>query len=202
MPETANAGLGTLREGRDEAAVLASVAVDGPFAGPARPPAPGGATGAGPGLISPVAVVALWQLLSSAGLIPADKLPPPTTVWHTAVTVLTKAGLSVHDVTLTYLQPAEGLAALTSGHVDAWDTWSPFIEQAEVQKNARALVTGTGYGSPYSFAVASAPRWPTRPGPPRSRTTSRCWRRRTPGPPATSWPGRPCGPRRAGCRTP
>jgi sulfonate transport system substrate-binding protein len=71
------------------------------------------------------------------------------------LTVLTKAGLSVHDVTLTYLQPAEGLAALTSGHVDAWDIWSPFIEQAEVQKNARALVTGTGYGSPYSFAVAS-----------------------------------------------
>src|SRR5439155_1697034 len=71
------------------------------------------------------------------------------------LTVLTKAGLSVHDVTITYLQPAEGLAALTSGHVDAWDIWSPFIEQAEVQKSARALVTGTGYGSPYSFAVAS-----------------------------------------------
>ena len=31
------------------------------------------------------------------------------------LTVLTKAGLTVHDVTLTYLQPAEGLAALSSG---------------------------------------------------------------------------------------
>ena len=41
------------------------------------------------------------------------------------LTVLNKAGLSVHDVTLTYLQPAEGLAALSSGHVDAWDIWSP-----------------------------------------------------------------------------
>jgi sulfonate transport system substrate-binding protein len=71
------------------------------------------------------------------------------------LTVLTKAGLSVKDVTLTYLQPAAGLAALTSGHVDAWDIWSPFIEQAEVQNNAKALVNGTGYGSPYSFAVAS-----------------------------------------------
>lgn len=71
------------------------------------------------------------------------------------LTVLNKAGLSVHDVTLTYLQPAAGLAALTSGHIDAWDIWSPFIEQAEVQNNAKALVTGTGYGSPYSFAVAS-----------------------------------------------
>ena len=60
-----------------------------------------------------------------------------------------------HALPAVVAQPAEGLAALTSGHVDAWDIWSPFIEQAEVQKNARALVTGTGYGSPYSFAVAS-----------------------------------------------
>jgi sulfonate transport system substrate-binding protein len=71
------------------------------------------------------------------------------------LTVLNKAGLSVHDVTLVYLQPAEGLAALTSGHVDAWDVWSPFIEEAEGMDGATALVTGTGYGSPYSFTVAS-----------------------------------------------
>ena len=71
------------------------------------------------------------------------------------LTVLNKAGISVHDVTLVYLQPAEGLAALTSGHVDAWDIWSPFLEQAESQDSATALVTGSGYGSPYSFEVAS-----------------------------------------------
>ncbi len=71
------------------------------------------------------------------------------------LTVLNKAGISVHDVTLVYLQPAEGLAALTSGHVDAWDIWSPFVEEGELQDNATALVTGTGYGSPYSFTVAS-----------------------------------------------
>jgi sulfonate transport system substrate-binding protein len=71
------------------------------------------------------------------------------------LTVLKKAGLSVHDVTLDYLQPAEGLAALASDHVDAWDIWSPFIEQAEAQDHARALVNGTGFGSPYSFTVAS-----------------------------------------------
>ena len=65
------------------------------------------------------------------------------------------AGLTVHDVTLDYLQPADGLAALASGHVDAWDIWSPFVEQAEAQDHARPLVTGVGYGSPYSFTVAS-----------------------------------------------
>lgn len=71
------------------------------------------------------------------------------------LTVLNKAGISVHDVTLVYLQPAEGLAALTSGHVDAWDIWSPFLEEAVNQDGATSLVTGTGYGSPYSFTVAS-----------------------------------------------
>jgi sulfonate transport system substrate-binding protein len=70
------------------------------------------------------------------------------------LTVLKKAGLSVHDVTLDYLQPAEGLAALASGHVDAWDIWSPFVEQAEAQDHARLLVSGVGFGSPYSFTVA------------------------------------------------
>jgi sulfonate transport system substrate-binding protein len=71
------------------------------------------------------------------------------------LTVLTKAGLSVHDVTLVYLQPAAGLAALTSGHVDAWDIWSPFVEEGETLDGATAIVTGQGYGSPYSFTVAS-----------------------------------------------
>jgi sulfonate transport system permease protein len=40
-------------------------------------------------LITPIAVLLLWQLASSTGLIPAQKLPPPTTVWHTAVSLIT-----------------------------------------------------------------------------------------------------------------
>jgi sulfonate transport system substrate-binding protein len=70
------------------------------------------------------------------------------------LTVLQKAGLSVKDVTLNYLQPTEGQAALSSGAVDAWDIWTPFTE-ASLAKGARVLVTGAGYGSPYSFEVAS-----------------------------------------------
>ena len=91
MPEAADAGLATLQEGRDEAAVLASAAVDGPYTGPASAPAARSRRRhrGWYRLISPVAVVALWQLVSSAGLIPADKLPPPTTVWHTAVSLVT-----------------------------------------------------------------------------------------------------------------
>ncbi len=89
MPETADAGLITLSEGRAETAVLASAAVDGPFAAPAPAGRRQRRQWGWYRLISPVAVIALWQLLSSAGLIPADKLPPPTTVWHTAVSLMT-----------------------------------------------------------------------------------------------------------------
>ena len=46
-------------------------------------------------------------------------------------------------------------AIFNSGHVDAWDIWSRYIEQVTEQDNARILVNGDGYGSPYSFEVAS-----------------------------------------------
>jgi sulfonate transport system permease protein len=42
-------------------------------------------------LVSPVAVLALWQFVSSAGIISADKLPPPTQVWATAVSLVTSS---------------------------------------------------------------------------------------------------------------
>ena len=69
--------------------------------------------------------------------------------------VLNKAGLTTKQVTLDYLQPTDALAAFNSGHVDAWDIWSPYIEQVVGQDNARVLVNGSGFGSNYSFEVAS-----------------------------------------------
>jgi sulfonate transport system permease protein len=90
MPETADTGLIARTETRDlaEAAAPVSVPVDDPFAAPV-PHARRRRNRGWYRLISPVAVVLLWQLLSSAGLIPAQKLPPPTTIWHTAVTLVT-----------------------------------------------------------------------------------------------------------------
>jgi sulfonate transport system substrate-binding protein len=106
---------------------------------------------------SKIAIVGAYQAnpLGSALLVPKGSPITSVAQLRGKRIAVAQAGLSVHDVTLTYLQPAEGLAALISGHVDAWDIWSPFVEQAEVQKNATALVTGNGYGSPYSFAVAA-----------------------------------------------
>jgi sulfonate transport system substrate-binding protein len=70
------------------------------------------------------------------------------------LTVLKAAGLTTHDVTIDYLQPAEALAALQSGQVDAWDTWSPFVEEA-VAKGDQVLANGDKYGSNYSYVVAA-----------------------------------------------
>jgi sulfonate transport system substrate-binding protein len=74
---------------------------------------------------------------------------------YNLLTVLTKAGLTTKDVTLVNLQPAGALAAFTSGSVDAWDIWPPYVQQVVAQDNARILATGGAYGSPYSFEVAS-----------------------------------------------
>jgi sulfonate transport system permease protein len=41
-------------------------------------------------LISPVAVLAAWQLVSQLGLISKKTLPPPTQVWSTAVSLVTQ----------------------------------------------------------------------------------------------------------------
>jgi sulfonate transport system substrate-binding protein len=69
--------------------------------------------------------------------------------------VLKEAGLSVKDVTVDNLQPAQALAAFASGHVAAWDVWSPYIEEAQVQHGARVLVNGSPIGKTFSFEVAS-----------------------------------------------
>jgi sulfonate transport system substrate-binding protein len=39
--------------------------------------------------------------------------------------------------------------------VDAWDIWPPYVQQVVAQDGARVLATGSAYGSPYSFEVAS-----------------------------------------------
>jgi sulfonate transport system permease protein len=71
-----------------------SVAVTAaPVARPAHSPPP--ATQSKPArrgwlrLISPLAVVAIWQLVSSARLVSAYRLPAPSTVWSTAVSLVT-----------------------------------------------------------------------------------------------------------------
>jgi sulfonate transport system substrate-binding protein len=71
------------------------------------------------------------------------------------LTVLDKAGLSTKQATLVNLQPAAALAAFTSGAVDAWAIWPPYVQQVVDQDGAKVIAVGAQYGSPYSFEVAS-----------------------------------------------
>jgi sulfonate transport system substrate-binding protein len=74
---------------------------------------------------------------------------------YNLLTVLNKASLTTKDVNLVNLQPADALAAFTSGSVEAWDVWPPYVQQVVAQNGAKVLATGSGFGNPYSFEVAS-----------------------------------------------
>ena len=65
------------------------------------------------------------------------------------------AGLKYSDVQVENLQPADALAAFSSGHLDAWAIWEPFTSQAEVDADAQVLSTGKGLVNGYTFQVAS-----------------------------------------------
>ncbi|MEU6425326.1 ABC transporter substrate-binding protein [Microbispora sp. NPDC046973] len=69
--------------------------------------------------------------------------------------VLKKEGLSFTDIQPQYLQPADALAAFSSGTVDAWAIWDPFSSQAEIQHKARLLVDGAGIVNGLGFQVAA-----------------------------------------------
>ncbi|MET9329212.1 ABC transporter substrate-binding protein [Tsukamurella sp. NPDC003166] len=57
---------------------------------------------------------------------------------------LSGAGLKPSDITETYLTPNEGLAAFTSGQVDAWAVWNPYAAIAQQKGKPRVLVNGGG----------------------------------------------------------
>src|ERR1700742_1007855 len=81
--------------------------------------------------------------------------PEGTSADYHLLTVLAAAGLTRKDVTIDNLQPADALSAFTSGKVDAWDTWSPYIEEAVKQNGGKVLASGKQYGAPDAFQVAS-----------------------------------------------
>ncbi|WP_084518190.1 ABC transporter substrate-binding protein [Microtetraspora niveoalba] len=69
--------------------------------------------------------------------------------------VLKREGISFADIRPQYLQPADALAAFSSGTVDAWAIWDPFTSQALLKHGARVLVDGDGYVNGLGFQVAA-----------------------------------------------
>jgi sulfonate transport system substrate-binding protein len=125
------------------------------------------AAGAG----SKIAVVAAFHGTSKgdAILVPnSSKLSKPQQLKGKSVAVaqgssahyqlvasLKAAGLSLSDVKVKYLQPADALAAFTSGKVDAWAVWDPYTSQILQAEKGRILTTGEGVTNGLSFQVAA-----------------------------------------------
>jgi sulfonate transport system substrate-binding protein len=72
------------------------------------------------------------------------------------LSALKRNGLSAEDVTFTFLPPADGLAAFSSGRVDAWAVWDPFVQQAEQQTGAKAIIGGEPDERGVGFQIASS----------------------------------------------
>ncbi|MFE3032820.1 ABC transporter substrate-binding protein [Streptomyces canus] len=123
------------------------------------------------GADSKITVVAAWHGTSKgdAVLVPNDsKLTDPAQLKGKSVAVaqgssanyqlvasLKKAGLGLADVKVKYLQPADALAAFTSGKVDAWAVWDPYTSQILQAKQGRVLTTGDGVTNGLTFQVAA-----------------------------------------------
>jgi len=71
------------------------------------------------------------------------------------VASLKKAGLTIKDVKLSYLQPADALAAFNGGKVDAWAVWDPYTSQVLRSKKGRVLADGDGVVNGLNFQVAA-----------------------------------------------
>jgi sulfonate transport system substrate-binding protein len=67
---------------------------------------------------------------------------------------LEKHGLTANDVQLVFLLPSDAKVAYSSGSIDAWSTWEPYVSQEEVLFGARRVITGEGLTPGHSFVVA------------------------------------------------
>lgn len=74
---------------------------------------------------------------------------------HLVLRALARAHLKPGDVTLTYLAPGDAKAAFSSGSVDAWATWVPFLSAALLHDKVRIVTDGTGLVAGEGYQVAS-----------------------------------------------
>jgi len=66
-----------------------------------------------------------------------------TTQHYMLVRALEKEGLSVNDIQLQFIQPAEAFSAFGSKNFDAWAIWDPFTAEAEASFDARVIADNT-----------------------------------------------------------
>ncbi|WP_218136278.1 aliphatic sulfonate ABC transporter substrate-binding protein [Nonomuraea jiangxiensis] len=70
------------------------------------------------------------------------------------VRLLETNGMSIDDVSVKYLKPAEGRPAFDNGQVDAWIIWDPYFALAE-QPGVKVLADATGLAGNREYVLAS-----------------------------------------------
>lgn len=75
-------------------------------------------------------------------------------VHYLLLKLLEKNQLTLQDIQVVYLPPADARAAFEKGAVDAWVIWDPFFAAAEQQIGARVLTTGQNLVSNHQFYLA------------------------------------------------
>ncbi|AOA59800.1 sulfonate ABC transporter substrate-binding protein [Acinetobacter larvae] len=75
-------------------------------------------------------------------------------VHYLLLKVLEANQLSLDDIEVVYLPPADARAAFEKGAVDAWAIWDPFFAAAEQQLGAKVLATGDKVVSNHQFYLA------------------------------------------------
>jgi sulfonate transport system substrate-binding protein len=104
---------------------------------------------------------------------------------------LENAGLPLDAVQFVFLLPADAKAAYSSGAVDAWSTWEPYVAQEEVTNGARRVVNGIGITPGLGFQAtredAIASRRPELADFVRRLTIARNWANANPAGYARTW---------------
>lgn len=75
--------------------------------------------------------------------------------YYLLVQALKKAGLTLDDVNVAFLKPADANAAFAQGDVDAWSIWDYYYAAGQAQSGARVLASGEGLIDNHAFFLAS-----------------------------------------------
>lgn len=74
---------------------------------------------------------------------------------YVLIAALKRAGLSLSDINVAYLQAPEGAAAFEQGALDAWSIWDPFLAFAEAKRPVRTLADGSGLTHYHRYYLAN-----------------------------------------------
>lgn len=69
--------------------------------------------------------------------------------------LLEREHIALSEVTIVYLSQGDSKAAFSTGDIDAWATWNPYVGAAVLHDGARILADGQGVLTGIGFQVAS-----------------------------------------------